>query len=68
MPIKREIPFRERIACRIDEASIATGLGRSTIYEMIQKKEIESDLVNGCRLIKISSLLKVIEGVSKEVA
>jgi excisionase family DNA binding protein len=51
------IPFVERLTCSVDDASEASGLGRSTLYNMMRDGEIEWVKVGARRLLKVQSLL-----------
>jgi hypothetical protein len=54
----KHIPFGERPTCSVDEATEASGLSRSMIYNKMKSGEIEWTKVNARRLIKVSSLLR----------
>jgi hypothetical protein len=54
------IPFRDRISCTIPEASAATGLSRSKLYQEIAVGRIETSKVGGRTLVIVSSLEKLI--------
>ena len=45
-----------RIACSVDEACKISGLGRTTIYELIARKELQSRRIGRRRLVLVSSL------------
>lgn len=62
MSAPKQIPFRERLSCTINEALEASGLGRTKIYAEIAEGRIESVKVGRRRLIKVPSLLKRLEG------
>jgi excisionase family DNA binding protein len=51
------IPFADRITCSIPEACEVTGLGRSKLYELIGREEIESKTIGRRRLVVVRSLL-----------
>lgn len=59
------IPFRDRVTCTVNEACQATGLGRSSIYELIGEGRLETTKVNGRRLILVRSVLKLAEPSAK---
>jgi len=48
-PRKRAIPFRERLACSIDEACAAGGFGRTKAYELINsgRLKVKKKLTSG---------------------
>jgi excisionase family DNA binding protein len=56
MPEK--IPFAERLALRMAEATQYSGLGRTSIYDAIRAGQIESTTVGKRRLIFRESLDK----------
>jgi excisionase family DNA binding protein len=56
------IPFSERLTCSIAEACDATGLGRTTIYELIAQASIVTTTVGRRRLIVVRSLRALLLG------
>jgi len=56
------IPFVERPTCTIAEACEATGLGRSKLYELIGEGQIDTTTVGRRRLVRVPSLLRLVEG------
>jgi hypothetical protein len=56
----KHTPFGERPTCSVDEATKASGLSRSMIYNKMQSGEIEWTKVNARRLIKVKSLLRLL--------
>jgi hypothetical protein len=57
MQHEQEIPFRQRLTCRIDEASAASGLSPLEIGLLIQKNEIEATVIEEHVLIIVPSLI-----------
>ena len=57
-----QIPFRERLACSIEEAAKATSLCRASIYNRMAEGKLEYRKNGRRRLVLIPSLLKMIEG------
>ena len=55
------IPFRERLACSVSDASKATGLSRSLLYIKMKAGEIKWIKVGARRLIKVPSLLRLMD-------
>lgn len=55
-------PSVEKISYRIREAVAATGIGRTTLYELIKAGELETRKVRGMTLITRQDLQKLIEG------
>jgi excisionase family DNA binding protein len=58
-------PFDTRIALRIDDASSASGLGRSSIYDLIARGKLAPTKIGGRRLIlreSLENLLRAGEG------
>ena len=54
------IPFGERLTCSVDDATEASGLSRSMIYNKMKSGEIEWTKIGARRLIKVSSLLRLL--------
>lgn len=52
------IPFGERPTCSVDDATEASGLSRSMIYNKMKSGEIEWTKIGARRLIKVPSLLR----------
>ena len=57
-----EVPFWHRLGCSVREAEIATGIGRTKIYELLAEKRIKSTLVGSRRVISVASLRQLIDG------
>jgi excisionase family DNA binding protein len=55
------IPFAQRLTCTIAEACQATGLGRTKIYELIGKGQIETTRIGRRRLVLVHSLVMLID-------
>jgi excisionase family DNA binding protein len=53
-------PFRERITCTVAEACIATGLGRTKLYELIKLKKVAASKVGARTLIDVRSLVSAV--------
>jgi hypothetical protein len=53
-----EIPFRERLAFRIDEFAALLGISKVTVYRGIKLGDIETVMQNGVRLIPRRYLVK----------
>jgi excisionase family DNA binding protein len=51
------VPFSERFTCSIKEAAAATGLGKSTLYELMDEGRIAYTKVNSRRLFSCSHCL-----------
>jgi hypothetical protein len=54
------IPFRERVACTVEDAQAATGISKRKLFELLP--EIESKKVGRRRLILVRSLIERLEG------
>ena len=54
------VPFAERPTCSVDDASEASGLGRSTLYNKMKSGELEWTKIGARRLIKVPSLLRLL--------
>ena len=57
-----DIPFWHRVGCSVPEAEIATGIGRTKLYELLGTGEIKSTLVGSRRVISVASLRQLIDG------
>ncbi len=55
------VPFSERFTCSIKEAAAATGLGKSTLYELMDEGRIAYTKVNSRRLLFVQSLLVLLK-------
>jgi excisionase family DNA binding protein len=62
----RSVPFVERVTCTIAEACSAAGLGRTTLYELISVGALETVTIGRRRLVRVSSLLKLLGIASHE--
>jgi excisionase family DNA binding protein len=56
-----EIPFAQRLTCTIAQACEVTGLGRTTLYELIGEGHLSTTTVGRRRLVLVQSLLSLIE-------
>ena len=59
---KVPVPFRERLTCSIPEAVEATSIGRSNLYVAMRAGKLEYVKYGQRRLVRVPSLLKLIEG------
>jgi len=50
------LPFAERLTCSIADACIATGLGKTKLYELIAQHAITTKTVGRRRLVLVDSL------------
>jgi excisionase family DNA binding protein len=50
------IPFAQRLTCTISEACVATGLGRTKLYELIGAGQLATVAVGRRRLVLVRSL------------
>jgi excisionase family DNA binding protein len=60
-PVERTIPFSQRLSCTIDEASEATSLGRTKLYELIAAGQLATITVGRRRLVIMRGLLSLLE-------
>ncbi len=51
------IPFAHRVTCTIADACLATGLGRTKLYELIGDGQIKTTTIGRRRLVLVQSLL-----------
>lgn len=55
------IPFEQRLTCTIAEACVATGLGRTKLYELIGDASIKTRTIGRRRLVSVPSLRSFFE-------
>jgi excisionase family DNA binding protein len=55
-------PFAGRLTCSIAEACVATGLGRTKVYELIAQRAIATTTVGRRRLVVVESLRAFVLG------
>jgi excisionase family DNA binding protein len=55
----------ERLALRINDAALMAGLGRSTIYSLINDGKLRSTKVGGRRLVLRASLQELLQAGGK---
>jgi excisionase family DNA binding protein len=63
-----DIPFNQRVSCTVAEAAQASGLGRTTIYEMIGEGRLRTRKFGARTLIMVDSLLAAIEAAPRSIA
>jgi hypothetical protein len=63
---RRMRPWPDRVTLTVDDAMIATGLGRSSIKDRIADGTLRSTLVCGRRLVFRDSLLEMLEAGAAE--
>lgn len=64
--VEDRIPFAERISCTVAEACVATGLGRTKLYELIGAGSVETVCVGRRRLVSVKSLLELIRRYTRQ--
>lgn len=55
------VPFGERLSCTVDEACLATGLGRTKLYELIRSGQLITTTIGRRRLVMVRSLLALLD-------
>lgn len=55
------LPYAARLSSTIEEACIATGLGKTKMYELIASGAIETATVGTRRLVLVRSVMKLID-------
>jgi excisionase family DNA binding protein len=60
-----DVTANERIALRIRDASIVSGLSRSTLYELLKAGKLRAVKIGGRRLILRDSLEALLYGGAK---
>lgn len=61
------IPFVERPTCTVAEACSAVGFGKTKLYELIDGGEVDSIRIGRRRLIRVPSLLRLLESTKTGV-
>jgi excisionase family DNA binding protein len=61
MMMAKAITFSERATCTVKEAMAATGLGKTTLYRLINEGRIATVVVGRRRLVNVQSLLALAE-------
>jgi excisionase family DNA binding protein len=61
IPSKRKVSAEDRIAVSIRDATEMTGLGRNSLYNLINAGTLASYMIGGRRLIRVSDLQKLFE-------
>jgi excisionase family DNA binding protein len=56
------IPIRERLSVTVQTASEFSGISKSRLYEMLKDGALEGCTVRGRRLIKVRSLIRMVDG------
>lgn len=55
------LPYAARLSSTVEEACVATGLGKTKLYELIASGAIETSTVGTRRLVLVRSVLKLID-------
>jgi len=61
-------PVNGQLLCSIKEATALLGVGRTSIYEMMSRGQIASLRLGSRRLIKMSSLIALIDQAEGDAA
>jgi hypothetical protein len=56
---KEQLPLRDRIYCSVSQGQEATSLGKTKFFALLKAGRIKSVLVDGRRLVVVSSLLEL---------
>ena len=56
-----DVPFAQRLACTVNEACKAIGLGRTKLYELISEGRVETTMIGRRRLVLVRSLLTLVD-------
>ena len=59
-PARARIPFMDRPTCSVAEACLAAGIGKTTLYDLIDRGVVESTRLGRRRLVRVPSLLKLL--------
>jgi len=63
----KNIPFAERIACTIDEATAAGGFGRTKLYSLIKEGSLATVTVGRRRLVIVRSLIDLLQPAKSQL-
>lgn len=56
-----DMPYASRFSSTVEEACVATGLGKTKLYELIASGKIETATVGTRRLVLVRSVLQLID-------
>lgn len=56
----------EKITATISETAKALGLGRTKVYELIKQKKLESIKIGTRRLVKVSSIQRLVDPANRD--
>ena len=59
-PVRTSVPFMDRPTCSVAEACAAAGVGKTTLYELMDKDLLQSTRLGRRRLVSVPSLLKLL--------
>ena len=59
-PRRVRVPFMDRPTCSVAEACEAAGVGKTTLYELMDREVLQSTRLGRRRLISVPSLLKLL--------
>jgi excisionase family DNA binding protein len=59
-PTRARIPFMDRPTCSVAEACHAVGIGKTTLYDLMDRRVVASTRIGRRRLINVPSLLKLL--------
>lgn len=65
-PLTETIPFQQRLSCTIQEACVASGIGRTKLYHLIKDRQIETVHVGKRQFVLVRSLRAFIDPTSLE--
>jgi excisionase family DNA binding protein len=54
------VPFKERPTCTVAEACVATGIGRTKLYELIRLDQVTAKKIGRRTLIVVSTMLTAV--------
>lgn len=61
MKVRRvRVPFMDRPTCSVAEACEAAGVGKTTLYELMDREVLQSTRLGRRRLVSVPSLLKLL--------
>jgi excisionase family DNA binding protein len=57
---RSRVPFMDRPTCSVAEACEAAGVGKTTLYELMDREVLQSTRLGRRRLVSVPSLLKLL--------
>jgi excisionase family DNA binding protein len=59
-PTRTNVPFMDRPTCSVAEACVAASIGKTTLYDLMERGVLKNTRVGRRRLVNVPSLLKLL--------